>query len=525
MNRLGGAALLLLVAGATFLSGLGAYPLLDPDEARHAEVAREMAAGQGVRALLLPTLELQPYREKPAGFYWLATLAYAGLGVTETAARLPSAIAALLTVLAVYWWAVPRYGVPGALGAALVLTTSVGWYGLARFVNVDMTLTACIAVGVLAGLAWLEHPEGRRAPLLPWIAAGLGTLVKGPIAFVLVLGPLAIAWMIGRPHPRLRDLRLVSGLVTALAIAATLYVPVALLDESYVRHFAGTNVARFGADAPHASPVWYYFAWLPALLLPWTFFVPAAATGAARDPRARVLLAWALFVPLALTFARGKLATYALSALVPLSLLIGPPLARAAVDAADAAGTRALRIAGWLATVVLAAGSIGVVVAAQYFPIGAAGTAVVAALMAVACGVLAWTTLRLRAGLVPAAALATTLALSPTLVHVVAPAVARVQSDRDAAALVAAAGSGPVLAFSALAPSLVFYLRAPVVWTEDTSLVRDLFSRDEPVFLVTGRRHFARIEELLGERAHVWHATRRRKLYANRPAPVDGGPP
>jgi hypothetical protein len=122
---------------------------------------------------------------------------------------------------------------------------------------------------------------------------------------------------------------------------------------------------------------------------------------------------------------------------------------------------------------------------------------------------------------VPAVALATVLVLYPALVHVVAPAVARVQSDRDAAALVAAAGSGPVLAFSALAPSLVFYLRAPVVWTEDTSLVRDLFARDEPVFLVTGRRHFARIEELLGDRAHVWHATRRRRLYANRPV---GGP-
>ena len=525
MNRLAGGALLVLVAGTTFLTGLGWYPLLDPDEARHAEVAREMAAGHGVRALLLPTLELQPYREKPAGFYWLAALAYGALGVTEAAARLPSALAALATVLAVYWWAAPRYGVPGALGSALVLATSAGWYGLARFVNVDMTLTACIALGVLSGLAWLEHPEGRRAPLAPWIAAGLGTIIKGPIALVLVLGPLALAWAIGRPRPRVRDLRLASGLATSLAIAALLYVPVAILDESYVRHFAGTNVARLGAGAPHASPAWYYFAWLPALLLPWTLFAPAAAAGAARDPRSRVLLAWALFVPVVLTLAHGKLATYALSALVPLALLIGPPLAGAAIGAADLAGERALRIAGWLASGVLAAGGVGIVVAAQYFPIGTAAATFVTAMMLVAAAALAWTTLRRRAGLVPAVALATVLVLYPALVHVVAPAVACVQSDRDAAALITAAGSAPVLAFSARAPSLVFYLRAPVVWTEDARLVRDLFARDEPVFLVTGRRHFARIEELLGQRAHVWHATRRRRLYANRPAPADGGPP
>jgi 4-amino-4-deoxy-L-arabinose transferase-like glycosyltransferase len=524
MRPLVGGALLALVAGALFLSGLGAYPLLDPDEARHAEVAREMAAGHGVRALLLPTLELRPYREKPPGFYWLVTLAYGALGVSEAAARLPSAVAALLTVLVVYGWAVPRFGVPGALAAAAVLATSVGWVGLARFVNVDMTLTACVAIGVLAGLAWLERPDGRGAPLVPWIAAGLGTLVKGPIALVLTLGPLALAWALARPRPRPGLGRLVAGLAITAAIAAALWVPVGLLDASYVLHFAGTNVARLGAEAPHASPLWYYAVWLPALLLPWTLFVPAALARAARDARGRALLAWALFVPAVLTLARGKLATYALSALVPLALLIGPPLADAAVAEDDTRPTRSLRIAGWLGSAVLAAGAVGIVVAARFFPIGPARTLVAAAALAVAAGVLAWTTARRRAGLVPAAALATLLVLYPALVHLVAPAVARVQSDRDAAALIADAGAAPVLAFSALAPSLVFYLRTPLIWTEDTNLVRDLFARDEPVFLMTGRRHFARIEALLGERAHVWHTTRRRRLYANRPPPADGGP-
>jgi len=67
-RAVGGAALLALVAGALFFQDLGRYPLLDPDEARHAEVAREMAAGHGLRRLFLPTLDLEPYREKPAGY-------------------------------------------------------------------------------------------------------------------------------------------------------------------------------------------------------------------------------------------------------------------------------------------------------------------------------------------------------------------------------------------------------------------------------------------------------------------------
>src|SRR5947199_7299621 len=119
-RAVGGAALLALVAGGLFFQGLGRYPLLDPDEARHAEVAREMAAASGVRRLFLPTLDLEPYREKPAGYYWLVACAYGAFGVGEAAARAPSAPAALIAVLALYAHALPRWGPLAALGAGVV---------------------------------------------------------------------------------------------------------------------------------------------------------------------------------------------------------------------------------------------------------------------------------------------------------------------------------------------------------------------------------------------------------------------
>src|SRR3989454_8176388 len=116
-RAVGGAALLALVAGALFFQALGRYPLLDPDEARHAEVAREMAAASGVRRVFLPTLDLEPYREKPAGYYWLVALAYGALGVGEAGARAVSAPAAPGAVVAPYAYPVPRWGLPAALGA------------------------------------------------------------------------------------------------------------------------------------------------------------------------------------------------------------------------------------------------------------------------------------------------------------------------------------------------------------------------------------------------------------------------
>src|SRR6266513_962819 len=113
-RAVGGAALLALVAGALFLQDLGRYPLLDPDEARHAEVAREMAEGHGLRRLFLPTLDFAPYREKPAAYYWLVTAAYGALGTGETAARMASAGAGLSAVVAIYLWTLPRAGLAGA---------------------------------------------------------------------------------------------------------------------------------------------------------------------------------------------------------------------------------------------------------------------------------------------------------------------------------------------------------------------------------------------------------------------------
>src|SRR5689334_634646 len=229
---LAGGALLALVAAALFLDGLGHSPLLDPDEARHAEVAREMFEARGFRARLLPTLDYRPYSEKPPAYYWLVALAYGARGVDERAARTVSALAGLAGIVAIYAYAVPRFGTAAALAAGLVTATSAGWLALSRYANLDMTLTALVAVGVLSGLAWLERPAPRRPPLLPYVAAGLGVLVKGPIAGVLVAGPLLLAALARSARPAWRELGIPRGVAIVLGMGVAVYVPVALLDRT-----------------------------------------------------------------------------------------------------------------------------------------------------------------------------------------------------------------------------------------------------------------------------------------------------
>src|SRR5713226_859798 len=93
-------SLLFLVVAAFYLYGLGAVPLVGPDEPRYAQVAREMLARHD---LITPTLGGLPWFEKPPLLYWMMMASYRIFGVSEFSARLGPAICSLLTALFVYW--------------------------------------------------------------------------------------------------------------------------------------------------------------------------------------------------------------------------------------------------------------------------------------------------------------------------------------------------------------------------------------------------------------------------------------
>src|SRR5712692_11881400 len=92
--------LFLVVFYVCFFSHLDAPGVVGPDEPRYASVAREMAESSD---WVTPRLDGRPWFEKPALYYWSAALAFRAFGVNETAARLPSALAAALAGLALAW--------------------------------------------------------------------------------------------------------------------------------------------------------------------------------------------------------------------------------------------------------------------------------------------------------------------------------------------------------------------------------------------------------------------------------------
>src|ERR1700675_4870262 len=135
--------LILTTLYVCYFSHLGAIGLVGPDEPRYASIARAMAeTGDWVT----PRLCGKPWFEKPPLYYWGAALSFNFFGVSETSARLPSAISALLATLALAWLALRLYGAEPARWLLLLLPPPVGMIGFSHAAATDMPFAAMLTI-------------------------------------------------------------------------------------------------------------------------------------------------------------------------------------------------------------------------------------------------------------------------------------------------------------------------------------------------------------------------------------------
>ena len=91
--------LLVCMVVLSYFLFLGKFPLQEPDEARYAEIPREMIERGD---FITPTLNYVKYFEKPPLHYWLTASAFQVFGRNEFAARFWPAVLSLLTVAGVF---------------------------------------------------------------------------------------------------------------------------------------------------------------------------------------------------------------------------------------------------------------------------------------------------------------------------------------------------------------------------------------------------------------------------------------
>jgi 4-amino-4-deoxy-L-arabinose transferase-like glycosyltransferase len=166
----------------------------------------------------------------PSLYFFIESLSVRLLGQTMAAARLPSAIAGSLAVLALYWYARSAFGRGVALAAAAYLATFPIHIHFSRtgLNNIWDSLTAvAVAGGVWRG--WVDNR--RSAFVLAGLALGLGQYFypSARVLFIILLIWLLFAALKDRAKMRQR----LPGLVTMLLTTLVVVLPLGLY---YVRH-------------------------------------------------------------------------------------------------------------------------------------------------------------------------------------------------------------------------------------------------------------------------------------------------
>ncbi|MGH7906808.1 MAG: glycosyltransferase family 39 protein [Candidatus Binataceae bacterium] len=333
-------AALVLLGGIVFGFHLGAYGLWEPDEARYAEIAREMLA---TRDFLVPHLNYVLYVEKPPLLYWITAVSFSLFGYTEFAARLVSACAALVGVLATYLFARRVFDRRRALLSGAILTTIPLYAIMAQVLTTDMLLTAAVTAALFA--FYLQWKEGGRWCWIAYAAIALGVLAKGPVAAVLpFLAGIIFLWWEHDFRRCLSRFRVIPGLILTFVIAAPWFIYMIVRVPDYFSfYFIGEHLRRFlQSGYSHAEPIYFYLPVLALGLLPWSIIAPFMCWRGMRPNPARrfcVIAAASIFVFFSL--AQAKLIPYVMPALAPLAVLIADATI-GALEAPESGGRGAL---------------------------------------------------------------------------------------------------------------------------------------------------------------------------------------
>jgi dolichol-phosphate mannosyltransferase len=498
--------LVLVAAGLLFFARLR-NPLLEPEEARYAEIPRQMMT-EG--HFLVPTLHGQPYYHKPPLLYWLVMGSYSLFGVEDWAARLVPCLAGFLTVLVAFCWGHGVLGKRAAFIGSLILCLSARFIYLGRM----LTLDSLLCLWVISALA-AAHVS-LRSERLSWswwllsaCCCGLGILTKGPVAIILVAVPILLFVQLNQRSRQASRACFLIYLATAALVAAPWYLLTALYDSSFLGFFLWThNVVRYVAPYDHPRPIWFY---LPDVLLgmfPWSLLLPSLTVYlfrqsrvlAAHRPPAVGFCLLASLTCLCFFSASGcKRAGYILPVFPTLALALGgytdavlPRRGMAGGGLGSRVSRMALgRLAAWATLAGLAVGGVAALVAVAAGlckPATGLALAVLAALTFTAC-------CKLGGSFSPeaswASCCATTFILLLLAVHQVLPGYARKFSLRKQARThfeMARAGDRPVVCYPHGWDSVTFYLRRRDVKVygsdEKEKLIADLRAHPDTLLFV-----------------------------------------
>lgn len=320
------------------------FPYADTSEPRYAEIARIMAtSGDWITPWFEPG---NPFWGKPPLSFWFQAMFIKLFGVAEWTARLPSWLAMLATSWVIFKCGLDYAGRRTAFWAFAIYATCALPYISSGAVLTDPYL----ALGTTLCMAGLLNPSTSWR-LLGFLGLAIGLLAKGPLALVLVLGPIIMCLLVFKQRfwPPIPTSTLMLGMSLITILVLPWYVLAELKTPGFLDYFiVGEHFRRYldpgwAGDIygsahlkPYGSiwPLWIVatFPWgIIGLVVVSHSLVKKSARqfffSAVKDVKTFYFLCWALFSLIFFTFAGNILWTYVLPAIPAFSILLGKKIA------------------------------------------------------------------------------------------------------------------------------------------------------------------------------------------------------
>ncbi|HEX2967210.1 MAG TPA: glycosyltransferase family 39 protein [Syntrophorhabdaceae bacterium] len=279
--------LLLIFLVPLFSFGISNHALWTPDEPRVAEIGREMAETGN---WAVPMLNRKPFLESPPLYYGVLAAFYRAFGVSDTVARIPSAIFCFGSVVVLFFLSTRLFNARVGFLSAFVLATTGEFFRVAHWSIVDGALTFFVLCAMACFMAAYQSESRRKVFLcysLFYVFCTLGFYTKGFIGIVIPGIGVLVFIAFERNFRELVRMRLWFGAILFIILTAPWlielwrqagaeYLKIFFVHNHLQRFLPGSLAGSIsGAASGHHNPFYYYITEFPAGFLPWsTLLVP-----------------------------------------------------------------------------------------------------------------------------------------------------------------------------------------------------------------------------------------------------------
>lgn len=276
-KKMGHVAILILLVSAIVFPTLGKVSLWEIDEGRYL-ICAQNAINKG--KWLIPEYNGKPRIAKPPLMVWLIASTSVILNhgkVNEFTARVPSAIAAIFTVILLYLLVLKLYQEPNlAFLSSLTLSTCYLFIKYARFAITDMVLLFFITASIyFLAIGFLE--EKQPSIIAGFVFMGLGFMDKGPVAFVIPT--LVILIFLFSREKLKKELLKEKAVIVGFFIFAiiSLWWPLYVGRPYWEKFILASNVKRFAENPTWKTSMLFYIYNFPAHFFIWSALFPLIA--------------------------------------------------------------------------------------------------------------------------------------------------------------------------------------------------------------------------------------------------------